>query len=90
MSNIRCDMTIGHVWVFAGENMPDGWLCQCGTVPFGSDAKKEDKIPEALFEETMDIAGIEVRVYVLDDERRVVHAEDVEKLFAFIVKDEGE
>lgn len=43
-----------------------------------------DSIPLAVAENTLDIVGIKVKVYTLDNGERVIDAEDVEKLFAWL------
>lgn len=40
-----------------------------------------DDLPKVIREETINILGQKLRVYILDDGKRVVNAEDVEKFF---------
>ena len=40
MSELKCNATfgdggsIGHVWIYGGENTPDDWPCQCGALRY--------------------------------------------------------
>jgi hypothetical protein len=40
-----------------------------------------DNLPTAIEEGTLDIGGVTLRTYVLDDGRRIINAEDLSKLF---------
>ncbi|WP_338473416.1 hypothetical protein [Serratia marcescens] len=40
--------------------------------------------PPSIAEETMEIAGMRVKVHVLDNGQRVIDAADVEKLFQWL------
>jgi hypothetical protein len=48
-------------------------------------AEPEAHIPEAIAESTLVIGDQELRVYVLDDGRRVIAAEDIARFFGIIV-----
>ena len=43
---------------------------------------KEDTIPKAVWSGTFTIFGVELKCHVLDDGRRVIDMESMEKLFA--------
>lgn len=44
-------------------------------------------IPKAVHESKLTLLGMEVRVYVLDDGRRIIHAEDFHELLRLLNKD---
>lgn len=41
-----------------------------------------DELPKAISESVIKIGNCELRVYVLDDGRRIINAEDIENLFS--------
>ena len=41
----------------------------------------DDRLPQAVAEDTMTVLGHTLRVYVLDDGRRIIDAADVERFF---------
>ncbi|HGE8502864.1 hypothetical protein ACYZFV_11410 [Serratia ureilytica] len=41
-------------------------------------------LPSSIAEETMEIAGMRVKVHVLDNGQRVIDAADAEKLFQWL------
>lgn len=41
---------------------------------------REEDLPKVISEGTATYAGVEVRTYVLDDGRRIIHADDFHKL----------
>ncbi|MDQ9391216.1 hypothetical protein [Serratia marcescens] len=41
-------------------------------------------LPTSIAEETMEVAGIQVKVHVLDNGQRVIADEDAEKLFQWL------
>lgn len=43
-----------------------------------------DNLPNAIFEDSFTIAGIEIKAYVLDDGRRILDMDGVNKLLAWI------
>lgn len=45
------------------------------------DSDDDPNIPIAIEESTIEFMGINVRVYVLDNGQRVVHSDDVHRLF---------
>lgn len=47
-------------------------------------------LPTSIAEETMDVAGMQVKVHVLDNGQRVNAAEDAEKLFQWLAAAPGE
>lgn len=49
-----------------------------------------DQIPKTISETTMEILGVELRVYVLDDGRRIINADDIHKLFAKLFANDDE
>lgn len=42
----------------------------------------DERLPEAVWTGTLRLLGVELRTAVLDDGKRVIHAEDMERLFA--------
>lgn len=40
-----------------------------------------EALPQAISESVLDIAGVKLRVYMLDDGRRIINADDVAQLF---------
>ncbi len=44
----------------------------------------DDDIPESIAEAEMDIGGIKVKVHVLSDGRRIVAAEDMERVMMLL------
>lgn len=54
-------------------------------------SKKNNKIPQALYESIMKVGDFEFRVYVLDDGRRIIHADDILAFFElFGIEDNDE
>ena len=45
---------------------------------------RPDDIPQATHESVQTILGVEIRTYVLDDGRRVIHADDFHNLLKVI------
>ncbi|MGQ6007314.1 hypothetical protein ACUNHP_22200 [Serratia sp. IR-2025] len=41
-------------------------------------------LPTSIAEEAMEVAGMQVKVHVLDNGQRVIAAEDAEKLFQWL------
>lgn len=41
-------------------------------------------LPASVAEETMEVAGIQVKVHILDNGQRVIDAESAEKLFQWL------
>jgi hypothetical protein len=50
-------------------------------------ARPED-IPQAIAESEMELLGVKVKTYVLDDGRRIIDADDFHKLMAIMTGDE--
>ena len=48
----------------------------------------KDDIPQSVSEGTQEILGLPMRSYVLDDGRRVFHADDVHRLLRSMLFDE--
>lgn len=44
----------------------------------------EKNLPNAIFEDSFTVAGIEIKAYVLDDGRRILDMDGVNKLFAWM------
>jgi hypothetical protein len=46
-----------------------------------------NKLPQAIREDKLILFGVELRVYILDDGRRVIDADDTHRLFAKMKSD---
>jgi hypothetical protein len=46
-----------------------------------------NKLPHAVREDKLVLFGVELRVYILDDDRRVIDVDDTYRLFAKMEKD---